>query len=76
MTPERGSAPVGTEAQRKQQPEAWSRNSRSKSRASQDDEIRSKVEALRQAAVHHRPWIDIRHEVARLLAPLCQRRAA
>jgi hypothetical protein len=77
MTPERGCAPVGTEAQRKRRPtEAWSDHSRSNARTSQDAEIRSKLEALRQAAVDHRPWIDVRHEVASLLAPLYQRRAA
>jgi hypothetical protein len=69
------SAPWGGAHEKQRPTEAWRQHSRSKSPASQDAEIRSKVEALRQAAVDHRPWIDIRHEVASLLTPLCQRRA-
>jgi hypothetical protein len=75
VNPRREKGAVSAGPLEKRLPKTWSRHSLSKSPASQDAEIRSKVEALRQVAVDHRPWIDIRHEVASLLAPLCQRRA-
>ena len=86
MAPERGSAPVGqTEARGKQQPEAWS----SKDTKPPAD-LQERIEQLRQCALQHRmkadsttgdeseralsSWIDVRMEIARLLARMSKGR--
>jgi hypothetical protein len=62
MKPERESAPVDkTEAQGKQQPEAWSRHSRSNAQLSQQTHQKvlwQQIQSLREAALAHRRSAD------------------